>query len=51
MLGQNLSDGFKWSDPDKFNLDVYDSNRLRCCVLEVDFECLKNYINRKKIIP
>ena len=30
--------GFKWLDPAKFNLDKYDADNLRGCVLEFDLE-------------
>ena len=32
---------FEWVDPVKFNLDIYDDNSCRGCVLEVDLEYLK----------
>ena len=30
--------GFKWLDPAKFNLNKYDNNSSRDCILEVDLE-------------
>ena len=33
--------GFKWTDPKKFNLNKYTSNRSKRCVLEVDLEYSK----------
>ena len=30
--------GFKWLGPAKFNLDKYDADNLRGCVLEFDLE-------------
>ena len=30
--------GFKWLDPSKFNLDKYDANNSRSCVLKVNHE-------------
>ena len=32
---------FKWLNPVKFNLDKYDNDSLRGCVLKVDIEYLK----------
>ena len=32
------TDGFKWIDPNEFDLNKYTSNSLKECVLEVDFE-------------
>ena len=51
MLCQNLSDGFKWLNPVKFNLDKYDDNSLRCCISEVDLKYPMNYKNCTTIIP
>ena len=30
--------GFKWLDPTKFNLDEYDDENLRSCVLKADLK-------------
>ena len=30
--------GFKWIDPEEFDLNKYTSNTLKRCVLEVDLE-------------
>ena len=32
------TDGFKWLDPIKFNLDEYEDENLRSCVLKVDLK-------------
>ena len=38
-MSKSLPTGeFKWSDPTKFNLDKYDDDSLRDCVLGVDLE-------------
>ena len=33
-----LTSGFKWIDPKKFDLNIYASNSLKECILEVDLE-------------
>ena len=34
--GGGMGGGFKWLDPATFNLDEYDDNSSRGCVLKVD---------------
>ena len=34
--------GFKWADPNKFDLNKYTSNNLKECVLEIDLEYPKD---------
>ena len=36
---------FKWIDPKEFESNKYSSNSSKVCVLEVDFNILKNYSN------
>ena len=36
------TDGFKWIDPKGFDLNKYANNSSKRCVLEVDFEYLKD---------
>ena len=33
--------GFKWIDPEKFDLNIYTSNSSKICILEVNYEYRK----------
>ena len=44
------TNGFKWIDPKGVDSNKYSSNISKGCVLEVNFECSKNYQNYIMII-
>ena len=45
-----LKNGFRWIDPKDFDSNKCSSNSSKGCVLEVDLEYLKNYVNYMMII-
>ena len=37
------TNGFKWIEPEEFDLNKYTSNISNGCVLEIDLECPKKF--------